>query len=197
WLGHADSGHGDVVLPDPPGQRRFVRVPVAEAAAAVAQILREERADVVLGYDAHGGYGHPDHVKVHEVVALAAAQTGTRVLEATVPRDLLVGAIDVLQRLRLWPRRYDPTPLRSAYASSTQITHRIDVRRHLRAKRASMRAHTSQATSRDGGPRTLAALLMVPYPLAWLWLGHEWFIDPALTTSGATPRRHDLFEDAS
>jgi LmbE family N-acetylglucosaminyl deacetylase len=41
---------------------------------------------VIIVYDPQGGYGHPDHVKVHRVGALAAQMTGTRILEATLPR---------------------------------------------------------------------------------------------------------------
>ena len=47
-LGHADSGSGPEVWPDPPGGRRFVRVPVDDAATALADVLVEERADVVF-----------------------------------------------------------------------------------------------------------------------------------------------------
>jgi LmbE family N-acetylglucosaminyl deacetylase len=41
-------------------------------------MIREEHADVLLSYDPQGGYSHPDHVKVHQVGALAAQMTGTR-----------------------------------------------------------------------------------------------------------------------
>ena len=41
-----------------------------------AEILREESADVLTIYDAHGGYGHPDHVRTHEATRVAAALRG-------------------------------------------------------------------------------------------------------------------------
>ena len=51
---------------------------------ALAAILDEEQVDVLLGYDANGGYGHRDH-KVHHVARRAAELAGTpRLLEATV-----------------------------------------------------------------------------------------------------------------
>ena len=69
-----------------PGQVRFTRAPLEEAAERLAAILRTERADLLISYDANGGYGHRDHVRVHEVGARAAVIAGTpRVLEATVP----------------------------------------------------------------------------------------------------------------
>jgi len=54
-LGYADSGHGPVIYPDPPGRVRFARADPEEAAERLAAILREEQADVLLTYDANGG----------------------------------------------------------------------------------------------------------------------------------------------
>ena len=45
----------------------FADADVDEAAARLAAILVEERADVLTSYDPNGGYGHPDHVQVHRV----------------------------------------------------------------------------------------------------------------------------------
>ncbi|MBO0820510.1 MAG: PIG-L family deacetylase, partial [Nocardiopsaceae bacterium] len=84
YLGYADSGHGALLYPDPPGRVRFVRADPDEAAARLAALIREEDASLLLSYDARGGYGHRDHVKVHEVGTRAAELTGVRVLEATV-----------------------------------------------------------------------------------------------------------------
>jgi hypothetical protein len=75
------------------------------------------------------------------------------------------------------------------------------VRRFARAKRASMRAHASQATGGnaasvgDGGQtgdRTLAAFLRIPRPVYDLVFGREWFRDPALPPG--EPVRTDIFE---
>ena len=71
----------------PAAEARLCRVPVDEAAAELARLLVEERADVLTTYDAAGGYGHPDHVQVHRVGRRAAELAGTPlVLEATVDR---------------------------------------------------------------------------------------------------------------
>lgn len=87
-LGFADSGHGPLLFPDPPGQVRFARADPDEAAAKLAALLREEGADLLLSYDPQGQYGHRDHVMVHRVGARAAALAGpVRVLEGTAPRE--------------------------------------------------------------------------------------------------------------
>jgi LmbE family N-acetylglucosaminyl deacetylase len=90
-LGYADSGHGAVLYPDPPGQVRFARADPDEAAAKLAALLREEGADLLLSYDPQGHYGHRDHVMVYRVGARAAQLAGpVRVLESTMPRELII-----------------------------------------------------------------------------------------------------------
>lgn len=192
WLGYADSGLGPQVYDDPPGLTRFVRVPVHEAAAKVAEILAQERADVVLSYDARGGYGHRDHVRVHEVCAVAAELAGTpRLLEATIPRDLLAAAVRLSAKVYRYPPEFDLEHFCASFSPRREITHRIDVLRQAGAKRASMRAHNSQALA-DGGDRTLAAFLRIPRPAYDLIFAREWFHDPA-QPAGARVRR-DIFD---
>src|SRR5215470_1092107 len=106
-LGYADSGHGPVLFPDTADRARFVRAPVEQAAARLAEILREERADILLTYDPQGGYGHRDHIRVHQVGVRAARLAGTsRVLQATMPREAIARIASALRMIRLL-RRYD------------------------------------------------------------------------------------------
>ena len=66
----------------------FWQADVDDAGARLAKLLEAEHADVLVTYDWHGGYGHPDHVQAHRVGHRAAALAGTpRVLEATFSRD--------------------------------------------------------------------------------------------------------------
>ncbi len=192
-LGYADSGLDPDQHDDPPGRVRFVRADVTEAAERLATILREEQADVLLSYDRNGGYGHPDHVRVHEVGALAADRAGTpRVLEATVPRDAICRAIDLAARVYRFPPGFDRSSFDRAFSARADITHRISVRRHIAQKRASMRAHASQGSADGGADRTLAAFLRIPRPVYDLVFGREWFVDPA--RSSGQPVARDVFE---
>ncbi len=192
-LGYADSGLGPDIEPDPPGRTRFVRADPEEAAQRLAQILAEEQADVLLGYDRNGGYGHPDHKQAHLVARRAAEIAGTpRLLEATVPRDTITRAIDLAARFYRFPPEFDRASFDRAFSARREITHRISVRRQIRAKRASMRAHASQASADGGADRTLAAFLRIPRPLYDLVFGREWFVDPSAVPG--TPVRHDVFE---
>src|SRR3954451_14041651 len=86
FLGYVDSGMMGTPENDAPDS--FWQADVDEAAEQVAAILREERADVLLTYDANGNYGHPDHIQVHRVGVRAAELAGTPdVYEATMNRD--------------------------------------------------------------------------------------------------------------
>lgn len=177
WLGYADSGMGPDIPADPADRQRFIRADVDDAAERLAAIAREEAADVLITYDPAGGYGHRDHVRAHDVGYRAAQLAGTpTVLEATIPRDLLCRALDVAQRVYPFPPAFDRAAFDRSYSTRDEITHRIDVHRHVGAKRESMRAHASQALA-DDGDRTLGLLLRLPRPVFDVVLGREWYID--------------------
>ena len=172
-LGYADSG----LRPAPADGDAFVHADVDEAAHRLADVLREERADVLTVYDRNGGYGHPDHVQVHRVGVEAARLAGTPVvLEATVParafRMLLAG----LRLLGHPVGRSAPLGTHQVFADPGRITHRVRVMGVLRAKRAAMAAHGSQRRG-DGTVRLLDHVLRLPLPLFGLVFGHEWFVE--------------------
>ncbi|MFI0729488.1 N-acetyl-1-D-myo-inositol-2-amino-2-deoxy-alpha-D-glucopyranoside deacetylase [Streptomyces sp. NPDC021225] len=50
----------------------FWRAEVDEAAAHLVEVVREMRPQVLVTYDPHGGYGHPDHIQAHRVAMRAA-----------------------------------------------------------------------------------------------------------------------------
>ena len=88
YLDYLDSGMAGEATNDRPGS--FASADIEEAAGALADILIEEAADVLVTYDEHGGYGHPDHVQVHRVGMRAADLAGTPVVYmATMNRDFM------------------------------------------------------------------------------------------------------------
>jgi LmbE family N-acetylglucosaminyl deacetylase len=179
-LGYADSGYGPDFYPDPPGRIRFGRSDVDEAAARLASILREENAELLLNYQCNGGYGHRDHVQVHRVGKRAAELAETqRVLEVTMPRELLTRVGNIARLLRL-PAPYEQDVVRTAYAPRATITHRINVRRFARQKRDAVAAHRSQL-GEGLAARLFSGALKLPPHVFGLVLGHEWFVDPTAT----------------
>jgi LmbE family N-acetylglucosaminyl deacetylase len=181
-LGYADSGHGPVLYPDPPGRVRFARADPGEAAGRLAALLCEERADLLLSYDAQGGYGHRDHVQVHQVGARAAALTGVRVLEATFPRELAIRAFSTLHRLTGLVSRSTAEQARQAGTPRAAITHQVDVRRYAARKQAALAAHRSPANGTSRAGRLFRLAVAVPVPVFALLAGREWYAEP-----GAAP----------
>jgi LmbE family N-acetylglucosaminyl deacetylase len=185
-LGYADSGHGPVLFEDPPGRTRFARVDVEQAAGNLAALLAEEQADLLLSYDRHGGNGHRDHVRVHEVGARAAERAGVRVVEATAPRELIARTTRLLLLLRLLTR-YRLDQARAYGTPRAAITHRIDVRRYAAQKRAALAAHRTQVSGHGRAARLLRALLRLPLPVFRLACGTEWFTEPGGWTAELVP----------
>lgn len=68
-LGYRDSGMKGWPQNDDP--QSFWSTPVDEAAGRLADILREERPQVVMTYNAYGFYGHPDHIQAHRITMAA------------------------------------------------------------------------------------------------------------------------------
>jgi LmbE family N-acetylglucosaminyl deacetylase len=170
-LGFADSGL------DGQTAHNFSQVPVVDVADLIAAVLNEEEADIVVGYDPSGGYGHPDHVQVHRATRAAASlcSRDLDLYEVTLPREPIANAVKLAVRLRLTPSNFDASEFANSWTPRQNITHRIDVSSTMQAKVASLRAHASQASA-DGTVRTLAVLTRLPAPLRNVLLGTEYYV---------------------
>ncbi|WP_040781435.1 PIG-L deacetylase family protein [Nocardia pneumoniae] len=194
-LGYADSGHGAVLYADPPDRVRFVRADPEEAAQRLAAILHEENPDVLLSYDRNGGYGHRDHVRVHEVGKRAAQLAGvSRVLDATLPRENFTRPARLLERFRI-PLRYDPAALTTLYSPRSEITHRIDVSRFAAQRKTALSAHRSIIEGSSRFATIARALLHTPTPLLARIIHWEWFAEEGAAPTSSTPLS-DIFQPA-
>lgn len=173
WLGYADSGlHGT----EQSDRETFCTTDAEAAATRLADLLRTHSADAVIGYDAHGGYGHPDHIRLHHVVHRAAEIAGTTdVFEATLDRTRIRRIIFPLVPLGIIANIDAINNLSQGFSDSRDITHTVDVRRLLTYKRDSIRAHASQTVG-GGLPRSLQVFLMLPDAVLSLVLGTEFYI---------------------
>ncbi len=166
-LGYRDSGMmGEPTNDDP---ECFWRADPDEAAGRLAAILTEEGADVLTCYDDHGGYGHPDHIRVHEVGHRAAGRAGVaRVYESTMNRDHVLGLLaEARERGDAGADR--PIDPGSFGTPAADITTAVDVTGVIGAKRAAMRAHASQITDDS------FFLAMEPDVFAMAF-GTEWYV---------------------
>ena len=87
WVGAA-GGQAGAAADVPP--RALVAAPLEQAAAALAELIRELRPAVVVTYEPGGGYGHPDHVRAHEITmhALELAAHASSSRPGHVPDDV-------------------------------------------------------------------------------------------------------------
>jgi N-acetyl-1-D-myo-inositol-2-amino-2-deoxy-alpha-D-glucopyranoside deacetylase len=73
-LGYRDSDMmGRVGNLDP---RTFWQADIDEATGRLVWLVRRYRPHVITTYNAYGGYGHPDHIRVHDVAVRAFARAG-------------------------------------------------------------------------------------------------------------------------
>lgn len=187
-LQYGDSGHLDPVEP-PEGS--LAATPLAQVEERLHGLLAPLHPDVVLLPDEQGGYGHRDHVMCHRAGLAAAQHAGVaRVLEATLPRERLIRAVRLLNRVGIRPGGVSATNISGWYSALAAITHAVDVRAQLPAKRRALATHRSQMT---GGSdlRTIALLSRLPRPIATRVLGTEWYIEVGVPP--ARSKQTDIF----
>ncbi|TQM62187.1 N-acetyl-1-D-myo-inositol-2-amino-2-deoxy-alpha-D-glucopyranoside deacetylase [Humibacillus xanthopallidus] len=90
----------------------FTAADLDEAARLVVDVIAQVRPDVVVTYDEHGGYGHPDHIQAHRVTRRALELVPDEVLPARV-HEILTPA-SWAREDRAWLRGADPAAYRSA-----------------------------------------------------------------------------------
>ncbi|MEV0945668.1 N-acetyl-1-D-myo-inositol-2-amino-2-deoxy-alpha-D-glucopyranoside deacetylase [Rhodococcus sp. NPDC049939] len=142
--------------------RAFVNADRESVIAAMVAVIRELRPHVVVTYDAHGGYGHPDHIQAHTITALAVEAAGTAgypdcgepwevaklywtVTEASALESGLCRIGEIPEGWRL------PEPGELPSVPDADVTTTIDIRAVLDAKRAALMAHATQVTVAPSG----------------------------------------------
>jgi LmbE family N-acetylglucosaminyl deacetylase len=163
FLGYTDSGMTGWDQNSDPDC--FFQAELAEAAERLATILREENADVLTAYDWHGNYGHPDHIKVHEVGHAAAdllisEGREIRIFEATMNRDRVVTMMQQAMEAGMTPPQDgdDGEPFDPAGPADdgnpfgmpeAELTLEVDVSGFVVQKRAAIACHRSQISDQS------------------------------------------------
>jgi LmbE family N-acetylglucosaminyl deacetylase len=168
FLDFLDSGMAGEESNLRPGS--FAAADIDEAAGALARILVEEQADVLVTYDEHGNYGHPDHIQVHVVGMRAAERADTAVVYlATTNRDFFQSMATEVADTDWDPPEGSLEGIAEMGEPAARLTTEVDVTEFLDAKRAAMRAHASQISESS------FFLAMTDEMFRTVW-GHEWFI---------------------
>jgi LmbE family N-acetylglucosaminyl deacetylase len=102
-LGFHDSGMMGWPQNDEPGA--FWNTPVADAAKPLVALMEEYRPQVVVTYDEHGFYGHPDHIQANRITlaAIEATAIPEKLYYTAVPRSAIKGFVERLREQGIEP----------------------------------------------------------------------------------------------
>jgi N-acetyl-1-D-myo-inositol-2-amino-2-deoxy-alpha-D-glucopyranoside deacetylase len=115
----------------------------AEQVDALVEVLDEVRPQVVITYGSDGGYGHPDHVRAHEITVAALAGVPARLAYTVAARSTLDAGVRELSALRGVPFRL-PAPGELPAVEDAVVNARIGVGEQRAARVAALRAHATQ-----------------------------------------------------
>jgi len=156
-LGYRDSGMAGTEANSHPDC--FNMADMDEATGRLVRLVRAYRPQVLVSYNEHGGYGHPDHIACHKVTVAAfdAAGDTARYPEAGLPWTPLKLYFANSPRRQLqsaWDQmkaRGIPTPLDDPDFDLTrftvpddQITTMIDISDYVRLKLDALLVHRTQ-----------------------------------------------------
>ncbi|RSD13382.1 N-acetyl-1-D-myo-inositol-2-amino-2-deoxy-alpha-D-glucopyranoside deacetylase [Amycolatopsis eburnea] len=146
--------------------RAFTGGSAEEQATQLAEILDEVRPQVVVTYDAFGGYGHPDHIRAHEITMAAAprAESVARVFHTVASKNAVRTGLSALRAGA--PEYGVPADEELPTTPDEEITTVLDVAAHLPAKVAALRAHATQLAVVDGLVPYFALTNEVAQPIA-------------------------------
>jgi len=147
WLGGPgrwrDSGMAGVAANAHP--RAFAGGSVNDQTAALRAVLDDVRPQVVITYGPDGGYGHPDHIRAHDVTMAACAgnQSVARVFHAVTSQRATAAGVAALAEVPDLPYRL-PEPGELPVTEDSRITTTVAVGDVLAEKLRALRAHSTQ-----------------------------------------------------
>jgi N-acetyl-1-D-myo-inositol-2-amino-2-deoxy-alpha-D-glucopyranoside deacetylase len=136
--------------------RAWAGADLADAAAAVRAVLDDVRPDVVVTYDATGGYGHPDHVRTHDATCRAVASSADAPVVFAVLTPLSWAVED-----RLWLAEHVPAgrglvvpgdedPFPSSVVPDSVVTHAVVDPSVVPLQSRALMSHETQVVVGDG-----------------------------------------------
>ncbi len=142
--------------------RAFAGGVLDEQVGALVEVLEQVRPQVVVRYGPDGGYGHPDHIRAHQVTMAAAPRIPEviRVFWAVRP---VTAVADGIAALRAMPGLPFPLPWVDGApglpgVADAEVTTSLDVSAHRSTVLAAMRAHATQIRVWTAGRHAAFAL---------------------------------------
>lgn len=115
WVGEGDAGlSGQAGAAEALPAGALVGGSLDEQASRLAELVRVRRPDVVVTYEPGGGYGHPDHVRAHQITmrAVELAAHASTTAAAHRPREV-------------WWAVQPPAELRAARARLAEVVRTV------------------------------------------------------------------------
>jgi len=156
---YRDSG----MMGTPPNDNAhsFWKADLDEASSRLVAIIRDRKPQVLISYDDHGGYGHPDHIKAHQIAMRAAelaADPGfgtgapweiSKIYWSAIPRSALHGSLrssNIFMQIFIRFFNYVPSQWLALpfVKADGVVTTMYDGEKFLGQKLAALKAHETQ-----------------------------------------------------
>ncbi len=200
WLAYRDSGMRGAPENDHPDS--LFQAPLDKLVGQIVASMRKHKPQVVMCDNRFGGYGHPDHIKLHQATteAFSAAADPGRYPEAGEPHraqalyhpafgfKLFKLAVRLMPLVGRDPHKFGKNgdiDLAEVVEWETPVHARIDVSKYLDVKMAAGACHRSQ-----GGPMEMTRRL--PGWLVRRMFGMEGF-EQSIPAPKSRKVIHDLF----
>lgn len=200
-LDYRDSGM--VGTPENEDERCLHQADLLDVAARVTKIVREQKPQVLVTFDAWGGYGHPDHIQIHKAALLAFFVAGDKRAFPEQLKDGLDPWTPQKLYFNVWPRsRFNAyleflkeqgeempewlTGFGQRALPEEVITTRVEVSEFANLKLESLQCHASQL-----GPNTIFS--KIPKQV-WLDMVKQETFMLAESRTGRASDEKDLFE---
>ncbi|MEA3335386.1 MAG: PIG-L family deacetylase [Chloroflexota bacterium] len=200
WLGYRDSGMAGT--PDNDHPDSLFQAPMKQVIEEIVTSIRQHRPQVVICDNEFGGYGHPDHIKLHQATVEAFKVAGDpnqfpgagpphqaqRLFFTAFSVGFLKLAVRLMPLFGKNPRKFgrnEDVDLVQIIAWQTSIDARIDIRRHLDTKMKASACHVSQ-----GGGQQFS---WMPGFIRRRWLSFETFTQGHPPVTPNSKQVDDLF----
>jgi N-acetyl-1-D-myo-inositol-2-amino-2-deoxy-alpha-D-glucopyranoside deacetylase len=180
FLDYRDSGMAGAPENDDPAA--YIRAPAEEVIGRLVGVIRRVRPHVVVTFEPNGGYGHPDHIAIHQhtVAAFHAAANPARYAEqgpvwqadrlfyTAIPRSFFEKMRDEMAALGMDTSEFARWEEAGFGWPDDQVNVTVDVSATVEAKWEALQCHRTQF-----GPRNLFRRL--PEPIVKRLMSHEHF----------------------
>ena len=156
FLNYRDSGMVGTSENEDPAA--FINAPAEEVVPEIVRIIREFRPEIVITFEPNGGYGHPDHIAIHQHTVAAFHRAGgprympelapvwqpQRLFYTAIPSSFFLEVRDKMRALGMDTSDLDRFEESSEQWPDEQVHAVIDVSEWIDAKWEALYCHRTQ-----------------------------------------------------